>query len=641
MQDTAIAQPALFVVEYALAQLWMQWGVRPAAMIGHSLGEYVAACLAGVFSLEDALALVAARGRLMQELPPGAMLAVPLPEDRLTSLLGPELDLAAVNGPALCTISGPPAAVEECRQRLVGMDLETRRLVTSHAFHSAMMEPIVESFRGQLARCRLQAPEIPFLSNLTGTWITAEEAVDPEYWCRHLRQPVRFAAGIETLVRDPHQSLLEVGPGRTLSTLVRRHPGRRAEQAVISSLRHPRDRQDDLHLLIRALGQLWLAGIEIDWDGFYAQETRRRLPLPTYPFERRSYWVEPRRPAFAEAAGEAAEHRQSATAPSDPAPSDPPSSVPPSSSTAQPRPLLGTAYQAPRNDLERQVAELWQELMGLEPIGVEDDFFELGGHSLLATEVTARLRRAFGVDIALRDLFEDNPTVARVATLIGERLQASEAPEEAAVELPVVRHDAEHRFEPFPLTDVQHAYWIGRSGAFELGNVGTHAYSEYDSEGLDPRPLERALQRLIERHDMLRAIVLPDGRQQVLADVPPYEIRIQDLRGQDPAQVTAALLEVRAEMSHQVLAADRWPLFDIRVSRWDGGERLHLSFDFLIGDAWSWQIIATELRWQYAHPDDALESPAATFRDYVLAEKALESSELYPALAGILAPSPT
>jgi amino acid adenylation domain-containing protein len=297
LRQTAMAQPALFVVEYALASLWMQWGVRPQAMIGHSLGEYVAACLAGVFSLRDALSLVAARGRLMQALPPGAMLAVPLTEAEVLPLVGAELSLAAVNRPSLCVVAGPAAAVEGLRERLAARGVEGRPLHTSHAFHSAMMDPVLKPFGEWMSNVRLSPPRLPYLSNLTGTWIRPEEATDPAYWAEHVRCPVRFSDGLTELLKEPGRVLLEVGPGNVLTTLARQHPARTPRQVALPSLRHPRQLEDDLAFLLSSLARLWLAGGEVDWSGFHAHERRRRVPLPTYPFQRQRYWVEPRRDA--------------------------------------------------------------------------------------------------------------------------------------------------------------------------------------------------------------------------------------------------------------------------------------------------------------------------------------------------------
>ena len=284
LEQTAMAQPALFLIEYALAQLWISWGVRPQAMIGHSIGEYTAACLAGVMSLEDALQVVAARGRLMQQLPAGAMLAVALPEAEARSLMGEGLSLAAVNGPSRCVISGADAAIAALQRELDARGLPYRRLHTSHAFHSEMMDPILDAFGDQMKTVVLQPPQIPYLSNVTGTWITASEAVNPQYWVRHLRHTVRFAEGLDEMMRDSDRTLLEVGPGRTLATL--------ASRAVLTSLPAAGQSEPESQCLLQSLGRLWLAGAQVDWAGFYAHEQRRRTPLPTYPFERQLYWID-------------------------------------------------------------------------------------------------------------------------------------------------------------------------------------------------------------------------------------------------------------------------------------------------------------------------------------------------------------
>jgi amino acid adenylation domain-containing protein len=294
LNQTAITQPALFVIEYALAKLWMTWGVHPEAMIGHSIGEYVAACLAGVFSVKEALLLVAARGQLMQQMPRGTMLTVPLPEKQVKSLLSKGLSLAAVNAPARCVVSGFTSAVEALQNQLTEQGVECRRLHTSHAFHSEMMNPILKSFTERVNQVNLCSPKLAYLSNVTGTWITDQEATNPNYWASHLRQPVRFAEGLQQLLTEPARILLEVGPGRTLSTLTRRHPQKVAEQVVLSSLRHPQDnQQSDVAFLLTSLGKFWLAGGQLKWSGFYTGERRHRLPLPTYPFERQRYWIEP------------------------------------------------------------------------------------------------------------------------------------------------------------------------------------------------------------------------------------------------------------------------------------------------------------------------------------------------------------
>lgn len=297
LRQTWLTQPALFTIEYALAQLWLSWGITPKAMIGHSIGEYVAACLAGVFSLEDGLALVAARGQLMQDLPGGAMLSVNLTEEALRPYLqDPNLSLAVINAPSLCAVAGPHAAIDALAEQLSPAGVSFRRLHTSHAFHSTMMQTAVAPFTRRAAQTDMHPPQIPFISNVTGTWISDEQATDPAYWASHLRQTVRFASGVGTLLQDTDWLFLEVGPGRTLTSLVRQHPAYSRDRIVLSSLRHPRDQQSDAAFILNTLGQMWLAGVPVDWPGFYSEEQRRRIPIPTYPFERQRYWIEMQAP---------------------------------------------------------------------------------------------------------------------------------------------------------------------------------------------------------------------------------------------------------------------------------------------------------------------------------------------------------
>ena len=296
LRETRITQPALFVVEWALARQWMAWGLEPATMLGHSIGEYVAACLAEVFSLEDALAVVAARGRLMQSAEPGAMTSVPLPLDEVEPLLAEispegELSLAAINAPKRLVVAGTFAAVGRLEDALRARGVEVRRLVTSHAFHSAMMDPILEDFRAELAKVDLKAPRLPFISGVSGRPITDAEARDPQYWVGQLRSPVRYTAALESACEGGGRVLLEVGPGRTLGSLAKQIPAA-ASLAVVYSMRHPREWASDQGYLLAARGRLWIAGCELDPAALRCGERRRRIPLPTYPFERQTFYVE-------------------------------------------------------------------------------------------------------------------------------------------------------------------------------------------------------------------------------------------------------------------------------------------------------------------------------------------------------------
>ncbi len=291
LNQTWITQPALFVTEYAMAKLWMEWGVRPEAMIGHSIGEYAAACLSGVLTPEAALKLVAARGRLMQSLPAGAMVSVLLSEREVCALLDGELSLAAVNGASRCVVSGAFEALEKFERKLAEREVVFRRLRTSHAFHSAMMEPVLGEFAKVVREVRLNPPALPYVSNVTGRWITAEETTDPDYWVRHLRGTVRFADGLNELAGEPGRIWLEVGPGNTLATLAKGRAGKPDGSLILSTLDGRHEGGSDEDSLLQALGRLWLAGINVDWPAFYAHERRRRVSLPTYPFERERHWV--------------------------------------------------------------------------------------------------------------------------------------------------------------------------------------------------------------------------------------------------------------------------------------------------------------------------------------------------------------
>ena len=292
LRKTSVALPALFITEYALAKLWMSWGICPEALIGHSLGEYVAACLAGVFSLEDALSLVVLRGRLFEQLPAGAMLSISLPETQVRAMLDERLSIAAINSPSLCVVSGAAEAIEELSERLNAQDIDHRRLLIDVAAHSSMVTPILNEFTCFVESLQLNAPLIPFISNVTGTWISAAQATTPVYWAKHLRQSVRFADGIRELLQEPNRMLLEVGPGQTLSMLANMQVSETGTHPALNSMRHPSDSQPDSAFLLATLGKLWLAGVNINWEHFYEGERRRRVPLPTYPFERQRYWVE-------------------------------------------------------------------------------------------------------------------------------------------------------------------------------------------------------------------------------------------------------------------------------------------------------------------------------------------------------------
>jgi malonyl CoA-acyl carrier protein transacylase/NAD(P)-dependent dehydrogenase (short-subunit alcohol dehydrogenase family)/acyl carrier protein len=286
-----IIQPLVFIFEYCLARLLMRWKIQPYALIGYSLGEYVAACLAGVFSLEEALPLVAYRGKLMQEIPRGSMLSVPLPEKELEPLLNNHLSIAVANGPS-CVVSGAEAAINRLEKQLKKRKYICIRLNISHATHSMMMEPMLKAFEAKVRQIRLNTPKIPFISNPTGQWITFEDATNPKYWVNQLRKTVRFADGLKELLKVKNAVFIEVGPGGDLCNILRLHQDKGPDQLVSNLVRYPQQKVSDVYYLLNRIGRLWLEGVKIDWPGFYEEERRHRISLPTYPFDRQKFGVE-------------------------------------------------------------------------------------------------------------------------------------------------------------------------------------------------------------------------------------------------------------------------------------------------------------------------------------------------------------
>ncbi|GEP55042.1 type I polyketide synthase [Reyranella soli] len=384
---TGLVQPALFIFEYAQARLWMEWGLEPTSMVGHSVGEFVAACLAGVFSFEEGCRLVAARARVMQALPPGAMLAVRLPEQELKAELGDGLDLAAVNAPSLCVAAGTVREIEALEARLAGRDVPCRRLSVSHAFHSRAVEPALAEIALSAKTIRLHPPIVPFVSSVTGRWITATEAVDPQYWVRHCRAPVQFAAALATAARDGRPYLLEIGPGRTLSSLAPQIVDRAALRGVITSMPEP-----DTGDLSDAAGAVWSAGLPLDWNA--AGSRGHRISLPTYPFQRSRHWIEP-----------APWHAPPAARP-----------VAPVASSPMPAP--------PAAALVTQIVEIFRDLSGVTDIDPEADFIVQGFDSLLLGQAARAIEKKFQTKISFRQLLNETPSAATLADHLASILPA-------------------------------------------------------------------------------------------------------------------------------------------------------------------------------------------------------------------------
>jgi len=410
---TSIAQPAIFAVSLALARQWISWGVRPVALIGHSVGEFVAAVLAGAFTAEEAIGLLAERARLMGDMPGGSMLAVRLPASELEGSLPAGIEIAAINSPKLCTLSGPTDAIAAFSRELEGRKIPSRLLPTSHAYHSAAMDPIADALAGRARSIVAREPSIPWISTCTGEYLSAADLADGRYWSRQLRGTVRFHDSVTRALADGHTLFLECGPGEGLSQFVRQSaagPG----VTAISSL--PATGGADLLPVQAALGKLWASGIRPDWSAYFAGETRRRVPLPTYPFQRKSYWVDRSRTASLGGSVEA----------------EPP--IPDTISDVDPTPVAGPADRPAQ--FVSAVTGMVRELSGLVEVDPGATFAELGFDSLFLAQLSRSLGARFGVKITFRQLLGDLPSAAAVAAHLDASLPDGAAPEPAATAAP-------------------------------------------------------------------------------------------------------------------------------------------------------------------------------------------------------------
>ncbi|HEX5001326.1 MAG TPA: amino acid adenylation domain-containing protein [Bacteroidia bacterium] len=419
LQKTSNTQPALFTIGYALSKLWMSWGIYPQALVGHSIGEFTAACISGVMSLEDAIMLVAHRGKMMQEQPGGSMLTVRISASELESELPESLSIAAINGPSLCVVSGNHDDIDSFALKMETKGIATKKLVTSHAFHSPMMDPVVKPFRELAARVKLHSPTIPIVSTATAEWLTPEQATNPGYWSAHLRLPVRFAEAIKLIWTDhPSMFLLELGPRNTATALARMQASDPTKQFAAPSLADTSTDEAEWYSMMFAIGQLWLSGINIDWEAFYALEKRKHIALPTYPFEQKRFWVNP------------------------PLASSPATFHPYQPFVAEPSAADATSDTQPTHTMnipprkERIIAELkavMEDASGIELTAAPADatFPELGMDSLFLTQAALTISKKYATKVTFRQLNEEYSTLNALAAYIDQQL-----PEEKQVSIP-------------------------------------------------------------------------------------------------------------------------------------------------------------------------------------------------------------
>ncbi len=410
LEQTVYTQPALFIVEYALAQVLLSYGIQPASMIGHSVGDYVAACLAGVFKLEDALYIIAMRARLMQKQEPGSMLSVRSSEAEINKYLNEDVCLAAINSPNLVVLSGPSEKIKELSNKLTEVNIENRVLFTSHAYHSKMMEPAIKPFVYEFSKVKLNKPTAPFISSMSGTWITDEQATDPNFWALQLRNSVRFSNGIVELQKKNNLVLIELGPGRALSTMASQHKKEKGNQTAITTLLQPNENNDDDTNVLNAIGKLWTSGLKINWNKFHENKNRKRLHLPAYQFDHKSYWIEVQKNGL--------EKNQSNIT----------KQIPRKVKKLVKKPGVKKVVQ--QNSMTRKeyittiIKDVLEELSGIKKTELDETktFLELGFDSLFMTQISLAFQKKFEIKITLRQLLETTPTIYSFSEFVESKL---------------------------------------------------------------------------------------------------------------------------------------------------------------------------------------------------------------------------
>ncbi len=609
--QTEAAQPLLFGFEYALAKLLMSWGITPFAMMGHSIGEYTAACLAGVFSPEDAVKLVTARGQAMQRMAPGAMLSVPLPEEEVLPLLPRDISPAAVNSSSLCTVSGPHEAIETFARELEHMGHRARPLHTSHAFHSAMMEPMLEEYQQVVNTAPLHEPQIPFISNTSGTWITPQQACSPGYWTQQVRRPVRFARGLETLFEEPSALFLECGPGRALGTFLERHQDKTAHHRTLNLARHPREEVPDDYILYNALGHMWLYGLSPDWSAVYPGEQPYRIPLPAYPFQGKAYLPEEQKIAamagFLSGDGGAA-----APVPAQYADAHQ-TTEPPDTPEEADEGDTGTPFAPPRDPIEQRLAGAWRELLGFGRIGIHDNFFRLNGDSITAMQILSRVKDMFGVEVAVKDFFPQ-PTIAELgehvkALLIEKKKKLppedhaagdtllSGAPVPTPAAATVDKIPRRTAFSPAPLSFSQRRLWV--LDRLLPGNPFYNLPHGLQVTGrIDIPLLEQSIDEIIRRHESLRTVFGMENEEPVQVILPGLHIKLEtmDLGGLSPEEQEEKTALLTAREAARPFDLEKGPLVRaLLVHRGENRHALLFNMHHIVFDGWSIGIFIREL----------------------------------------------
>jgi amino acid adenylation domain-containing protein len=682
LQDTFFTQPSIFVIEYALARFWQSLGIEPAMMAGHSIGEFVAATLAGVWELEDALSIIALRGGLMQDLPRGSMMAVNSSADSIAEILPAALQIASNNAPTLCVVSGPETDVAEFQTQLEAENIVCRHLHTSHAFHSAMMDPMVEPLREAVAKIQLRPPVKSFVSTVTGRPITAAETTDPTYWANHSRATVQFSKAIQFLKNEGYDLFLECGPRSTMCSLARQQFAPEHRCTAIPTFADTHENNTEWATLLFAVGSLWQNGMSIDWDAFYSNEDRRRVPLPTYPFERQRFWVDPAQVATA------AQSLQVASSVSSVHPSVGPLASSASQASVDPR----RSFASRKDRIASRLIDMLVLLSGHErpQISQSATFMEQGFDSLSLTQAAFAVRKEFSIKVSFSQLINQWPNIDMLAAHLDATLPAEILAEDTAMPVPhgvpappavssatdvqpksstleevvaeqgrtiarlvtlleksgmklpleAVSGDAEIHPEKTPLKDRppvpapapsvlrEVESTVPQRGIFASSRLSQHLSASYNESmtlwftgKVSIEKMTRAMERLVERHDALRASFDETGLVMKIAPATKVTLPVTDLSSiQDSSQQEARLHKLITDETSSPFPLPAGPLFRCQMVllRPDRAAVIFTAHH-IICDGWSLDVLIHDLCASYS--EELSGKPASlpqvmTFADY-------------------------
>lgn len=617
---TEFAQPALFIIQYAVYKLLESFGINPAVLIGHSIGEITAACVAGLFSFSDALKMVALRGKLMQAQKPGFMLSVNLSATVIRDILPSGLDISLVNAPDSCVVSGEMPDIVSFRNIIHDKypAIQTSLLATSHAFHSRMMDPVVDIFKQKLDGMKFGSIRIPLISNVTGKWSEISEIANINYWATQIRSTVLFADGINEIIKNKNTLFVEIGPGISITTLLSQFNTETVKTVSIPTMRHPKNEKNDADVFLEALSQIWINGGDGVFDNYYQNEKRSRISLPTYPFERKKFWIEPRNAfdfntenEFTEGQGkDMVFNSYNDSQVNDDLSND--------------RQEQSNEYVAPENEIQKKLVTIWQDLLGIRSIGIIDNFFELGGHSLLASQIINRINEVFTNNIPVETIFRCQ-NIKELEKVIDKKACSDKSTQK------FIKID---RLENLPVSHEQLRLWI--LSQFDKNPAFNIPFTYRITGNLDVKLFERALEEIIKRHAILRGNIRIDGIDPVLFinQVNKFNITFADLSSFSPTVQSQKIEENLSEVIRKVFDLESEPLYRILLFKESENSYIfHLTIDHLIFDGWSWGIFLKELYQIYTDlgsgKEVSLDLPEYQYYEYSLWQQANADEDYY------------